>query len=103
MVAMLCKSMPAYFFLSSGRRHTRFVCDWSSDVCSSDLYMFRLIGLTFWGESRVDPAVEPHVHESPAVMTTPLWILAIPTVLLGLVLSLPGPPLGPLLDRKSVV
>jgi NADH-quinone oxidoreductase subunit L len=60
-------------------------------------YMFRLIGLTFWGESRVDPAVEPHIHESPPVMTTPLWILAVPSVLLGLVLSLPGPPLGPLL------
>jgi NADH-quinone oxidoreductase subunit L len=60
-------------------------------------YMFRLIGLTFWGESRVDPAVEPHIHESPSVMTTPLWILAVPSVLLGLVLSLPGPPLGPLL------
>ncbi len=60
-------------------------------------YMFRLIGLTFWGESRVDPAVEPHIHESPPVMTTPLWILAVPTVLLGLALSLPGPPLGPLL------
>ncbi|HEY3165321.1 MAG TPA: NADH-quinone oxidoreductase subunit L, partial [Candidatus Limnocylindrales bacterium] len=57
-------------------------------------YMFRLIGLTFWGESRVDPAVEPHVHESPPVMTTPLWILAVPSVFLGLVLSLPGPPLG---------
>jgi NADH-quinone oxidoreductase subunit L len=60
-------------------------------------YMFRLIGLTFWGESRVDPAVEPHIHESPPVMTTPLWFLAVPSVLLGLVLSLPGPPLGPLL------
>src|SRR2546430_8578451 len=27
----------AIFFLSSRRRHTRFDCDWSSDVCSSDL------------------------------------------------------------------
>src|SRR5260370_23032005 len=26
-----------YFFFSSRRRHTRFKCDWSSDVCSSDL------------------------------------------------------------------
>src|SRR2546430_8749516 len=25
------------FFVSSRRRHTRFDCDWSSDVCSSDL------------------------------------------------------------------
>src|SRR2546427_10429440 len=27
----------ASFFFSSRRRHTRFDCDWSSDVCSSDL------------------------------------------------------------------
>src|SRR2546430_8070914 len=27
------------FFFSSRRRHTRFDCDWSSDVCSSDLYL----------------------------------------------------------------
>src|SRR2546430_12895754 len=26
------------FFFSSRRRHTRFDCDWSSDVCSSDLF-----------------------------------------------------------------
>src|SRR5256886_16374928 len=30
---MLC----LFFFFSSRRRHTRFDCDWSSDVCSSDL------------------------------------------------------------------
>src|SRR2546430_3501568 len=28
------------FFFSSRRRHTRFDCDWSSDVCSSDLSFF---------------------------------------------------------------
>src|SRR5438270_382646 len=28
------------FFFSSRRRHTRFDCDWSSDVCSSDLLVF---------------------------------------------------------------
>src|SRR5262249_58635941 len=27
-----------FFFLSSRRRHTRLVSDWSSDVCSSDLH-----------------------------------------------------------------
>jgi NADH-quinone oxidoreductase subunit L len=59
-------------------------------------YMFRLIGLTFWGESRVDKAVEPKIHESPPVMTIPLWLLAIPSVLAGIVLTWPGPPLGPL-------
>src|SRR3990167_10437365 len=29
-----------FFFFSSRRRHTRFDCDWSSDVCSSDLGEF---------------------------------------------------------------
>src|SRR5205085_6386547 len=28
-----------FFFFSSRRRHTRFDCDWSSDVCSSDLLL----------------------------------------------------------------
>src|SRR5437879_11538073 len=30
---MLC----CFFFFSSRRRHTRYIGDWSSDVCSSDL------------------------------------------------------------------
>src|SRR3989475_790693 len=30
-------AVPVCFFFSSRRRHTRFDCDWSSDVCSSDL------------------------------------------------------------------
>src|SRR2546430_12675076 len=30
-------AMGCLFFFSSRRRHTRFDCDWSSDVCSSDL------------------------------------------------------------------
>src|SRR2546430_7109084 len=30
-----------FFFFSSRRRHTRFDCDWSSDVCSSDLPRLR--------------------------------------------------------------
>jgi NADH-quinone oxidoreductase subunit L len=52
-------------------------------------YMFRLMGLTFYGKSRVDPAVEPKIHESPATMVGPLVALAIPTVFLGLVIGLP--------------
>src|SRR5882762_5298657 len=30
-----------FFFFSRRRRHTRFKCDWSSDVCSSDLRLAR--------------------------------------------------------------
>src|SRR5438034_6376651 len=37
------------FFFSSRRRHTRSLCDWSSDVCSSDLA--ELIAET-WGLKR---------------------------------------------------
>src|SRR5438034_11788970 len=32
-----------FFFFSSRRRHTRSLCDWSSDVCSSDLTAARLL------------------------------------------------------------
>src|SRR5688572_31975157 len=45
------------FFFSSRRRHTRFDCDWSSDVCSSDLVLHKdaLIQLidTDGGDSRL--------------------------------------------------
>src|SRR5690242_20892761 len=34
MDCLVCSCM---FFFSSRRRHTRLTCDWSSDVCSSDL------------------------------------------------------------------
>src|SRR2546427_9989598 len=33
-----------FFFFSSRRRHTRFDCDWSSDVCSSDLANKKMFG-----------------------------------------------------------
>src|SRR2546430_13596827 len=48
------------FFFASRRRHTRFDCDWSSDVCSSDLAVhsahlreilteqYARLGLEFW-------------------------------------------------------
>ncbi len=46
-------------------------------------YMFRLVFLTFFGESRVPPDVEHHIHESPSAMTVPLMILAILSVVGG--------------------
>jgi NADH-quinone oxidoreductase subunit L len=52
-------------------------------------YMFRLMGKTFYGESRVDPKVEPKIHESPKSMIVPLILLAIPSALIGLYLGLP--------------
>jgi NADH-quinone oxidoreductase subunit L len=52
-------------------------------------YMWRLMGKTFYGESRVDPSVEPKIHESPWQMTLPLILLAIPSILLGMAVGLP--------------
>src|SRR2546427_5762870 len=34
-----------FFFFSSRRRHTRFDCDWSSDVCASDLRAKKVLEL----------------------------------------------------------
>src|SRR6266481_1153283 len=55
----------------------------------TSFYMFRLIFLTFFGESRVEADKEPHIHESPAVMTIPLIVLAILATVGGWV-NLPG-------------
>ena len=58
-------------------------------VLLTGIYVFRLIFLTFFGESRADAEVQAHIHESPPVMTVPLIILAIPAVLLGLAVGVP--------------
>ena len=44
-------------------------------------YMFRLLFVAFLGPSKSDAVA--HAHESPAVMTTPLVVLAIPTLIAG--------------------
>ncbi|MGZ3690897.1 MAG: NADH-quinone oxidoreductase subunit L, partial [Pseudobdellovibrio sp.] len=44
-------------------------------------YMTRLMALTFWGKSRVDKHVHP--HESGSLMTIPLIVLAILSVVGG--------------------
>jgi NADH-quinone oxidoreductase subunit L len=48
-------------------------------------YMFRLIYLTFYGESRVSHEALHHLHESPPVMTVPLIILAALSVIGGII------------------
>src|SRR5690242_319236 len=36
-IDIIFNAIKEFFFFSSRRRHTRLTCDWSSDVCSSDL------------------------------------------------------------------
>src|SRR5688572_30885343 len=52
----------SFFFFSSRRRHTRFDCDWSSDVCSSDLWPGGpLVGLSLYERPALDFLVEAPV------------------------------------------
>jgi NADH-quinone oxidoreductase subunit L len=52
-------------------------------------YMFRLMGMTFWGGFRGPERLWDRIHESSAWMIAPLVILAVPSALLGLALGLP--------------
>src|SRR6476660_3839531 len=52
-------------------------------------YMFRLMGLTFWGSFRGPREIWDKIHESPPIMTIPLILLAIPSVCLAMYLGLP--------------
>jgi NADH-quinone oxidoreductase subunit L len=47
------------------------------------LYSFRLLFMTFHGEERMDEHTKSHLHETPAVVTIPLVLLAVPSVLVG--------------------
>jgi NADH-quinone oxidoreductase subunit L len=46
-------------------------------------YMFRQLFMVFHGECRADAHTQAHLHESPAVMTLPLVILAIGSIFTG--------------------
>ena len=57
-------------------------------------YMARLMVLTFFGENRTGEAERPHLHEAPWIMTGPLVVLGILSVVGGLI-NLPGFVPGP--------
>jgi NADH-quinone oxidoreductase subunit L len=52
-------------------------------------YSFRLVFVTFWGTSRLDPHHAGHVHEPPSTMTVPLMVLALLSIVTGY-LGIPG-------------
>lgn len=54
-----------------------------STVFVTALYTFRLIFMTFHGQPRMDSHTKEHLHESPWVVTVPLIVLAVPTVVSG--------------------
>src|SRR2546427_8063776 len=55
-----------FFFFSSRRRHTRFDCDWSSDVCSSDLHALVAVGIAVLGQ--LELAVTAQVEQLHALV-----------------------------------
>src|SRR5207253_4133799 len=54
-----------FFFFSSRRRHTRWPRDWSSDVCSSDLFAFQLMQSTNPSPPEPLPVLLPSPQVSP--------------------------------------
>ena len=56
-------------------------------VLITSFYSFRLLFLVFHGKSRMDAATEEHAHESPAVVTLPLILLAIPSICAGFLID----------------
>src|SRR5256886_11601725 len=77
-----------FFFFSSRRRHTRFDCDWSSDVCSSDLVsteeaddcIFGMVLLNDWSARDIQRweyvPLGPFLGKSFATSISP-WIVTI--------------------------
>jgi NADH-quinone oxidoreductase subunit L len=60
---------------------------WAVGIITAALtavYMFRSYYLTFEGKFRGTHEQEHHLHESPAIMTAPLWILAVGAIFAGL-------------------
>ncbi|WP_126454628.1 NADH-quinone oxidoreductase subunit L [Sulfuriflexus mobilis] len=51
------------------------------------LYSFRMFFLVFHGKERMDEHTREHLHETPAVVTVPLILLAIPSVIAGYVIG----------------
>jgi NADH-quinone oxidoreductase subunit L len=47
------------------------------------LYSFRMYFLVFHGQERMDAETRAHLHETPWVVTVPLVLLAIPSVIIG--------------------
>jgi len=59
---------------------------WLLGACVAGMtafYMFRLLFMTFHGDSRVDHHTAHHIHESPKSMTVPLIVLAVGSLLAG--------------------
>src|SRR5437762_7324413 len=53
-----------FFFFSSRRRHTRYIGDWSSDVCSSDLVSSLAVTRCLEDQARQVPCFPARTHDA---------------------------------------
>src|SRR5688572_31199210 len=89
-----CSSLASRsFFFSSRRRHTRFDCDWSSDVCSSDLR--NLTAIVDYNHLQTDGTTEQvmDIGDVRAKFESFGWDSV----------EIDGHDMGAIVDRKSVV
>ena len=84
-----------FFFFSSRRRHTRYIGDWSSDVCSSDLPPLLLLTGSRCGSAPAFYTAHFSLRQRPHFLKCPSLVAAAPHFFI-----LPISRCG---DRKSVV
>lgn len=80
------------FAFSRGAEHPVYYLFWLAGALAALMtafYMMRLLAMTFYGENRTGAKEQEHLHEAPMVMTGPLIVLGVLTVIGG-ILNLPA-------------
>ena len=80
------------FAFSRGAEHPVYYLFWVAGALAALMtafYMMRFMAMTFYGENRTGTAEREHLHEAPMVMTGPLIVLGVLTVIGG-ALNLPA-------------
>ena len=80
------------FAFSRGTEQPIYYVFWAAGVLAALMtafYMMRLLAMTFYGENRTGDKEREHLHEAPMLMTGPLIVLGVLTVVGG-VLNLPA-------------
>ncbi|MBM4188224.1 MAG: NADH-quinone oxidoreductase subunit L [Gemmatimonadetes bacterium] len=75
-----------------GAEHPIYYLFWALGAAAALLtafYMMRMMAMTFWGENRTGATEREHLHEAPMVMTGPLIVLGVLSVIGG-VINLPA-------------
>jgi NADH-quinone oxidoreductase subunit L len=86
LAGFMSKDEILYSTFTAGHGPDWYTALWALGILTAFMtafYMFRLVYKTFHGQSRMDPEVKKHAHESPPVITVPLSILAFLSVVGG--------------------